>query len=53
METLLIPASAEWLGVSSSAVREIASFGGDIREYVPECICREIRKWLNPAEAAE
>ena len=53
METLLIPASTEWLGVSSSAVREIASFGGDIREYVPECICREIRKWFNPAEAAE
>lgn len=35
-ETLFIPSSPELSHVSSSMVREIASNGGDIRQYVPE-----------------
>ncbi len=46
METLLLPASDGWNEVSSSAVREIASFGGDYRPFVPGCIYRELQKWL-------
>ncbi len=42
LETLLMPASAEYSGLSSSAVREIAAFGGDIRPFVPEEIAEEI-----------
>ena len=46
METVFMPAAAEWSGVSSSAVCEIASFGGDIRSFVPECVYQEIDEWL-------
>ncbi len=42
METLLLSASEEYSGLSSSAVREIAAFGGDIRPFVPEVIAQEI-----------
>ena len=38
METLLMPAAEGQAWISSSAVKEIAAFGGDIREYIPgEC----------------
>ena len=47
-ETLLIPASADLADISSSAVREIAGFGGDIREFVPKSVYREIMKYLSP-----
>ena len=47
VETLFMPA-AEGMGcVSSSAVREIASFGGDISPYVPEPVAEEIRNLLS------
>ncbi len=42
METLLLPTYGEYAELSSSAVREIAAFGGDIRPYVPEEIAEEI-----------
>ncbi len=42
METLLMPASEEYAGLSSSAVREIAAFGGDVRPFVPDVIAEEI-----------
>ena len=46
LETLFLPAAAEWADVSSSAVREIAAFGGDIRGMVPANVYREILKRL-------
>ncbi len=46
METLFMPAAAEWADVSSSAVREIAAFDGNIRGLVPENVYREILKRL-------
>ena len=51
LETLLIPAADEWADVSSSAVREIASFGGDFSGFVPETVFREIRRWLVASES--
>ena len=48
-ETLLMPAAPEWADLSSSAVREIAAFGGDIRGMVPEDVLDEIRKKLSEA----
>lgn len=48
LETLLIPAVDEWEGLSSTTVREIASFGGNISKYVPESICPDVEKWLLP-----
>lgn len=50
LETLLIPAADEWADVSSSAVREIASFGGDFSAFVPDAVYAEIRKWLISSE---
>lgn len=47
METLLMPASPEASWISSSAVREIAAFGGDIRPYLPEEIAEEIAACLS------
>ena len=48
METLLMPAVPEWENLSSSAVREIASFGGSIRGMIPACILESAEKWLIP-----
>ena len=53
METLLIPADPEWSDISSSAVREIASFGGDISGLVPRSVYRDILKYLNAARHEE
>lgn len=50
METLLIPAEPGWQDVSSSAVREIASFGGDYGRFIPECIRGDVQRWLIPAK---
>ena len=50
LETLLMPAAPEWADVSSSVVREIAAFGGDIRGLVPSKAYRKIMKYLS-AEA--
>ena len=46
VETLFLPTDPTLKGVSSSAVREIAAFGGDIRKFVPETVAEEIRKLL-------
>ena len=48
-ETLLMPAAPELADISSSAVREIAAFGGDIRGLVPENVYREISGKLSEA----
>ncbi len=44
LETVFIMASAEHSFLSSSAVREIASFGGDVRGLVPEGILESVRE---------
>ena len=47
METLLMPATEGMNCVSSSAVREIAAFGGDISTLVPEGMAERIRLLLD------
>ena len=39
----------EWADVSSSAVREIAAFGGDIRPLVPGNVWKDIVRKLSEA----
>ena len=43
LDTVFLPASPQWEDISSSAVRQIAFFGGDISEMVPasvrEAVC--------------
>ena len=44
VDTVFLTTSVEYSYVSSSIVREIASYGGDIRQFVPECIVEDIYK---------
>ena len=47
METMLMFCSETLHGISSSAVREIAAFGGDISSFVPGEIAEEIMERLS------
>lgn len=44
VDTIFLTTSVEYSYVSSSIVREIASYGGDISKFVPECIVEDIYK---------
>ena len=44
VDTIFLTTSVEYSYVSSSIVREIASYGGDISQFVPECIVDDIYK---------
>ena len=46
LETMFLITSAENMYLSSSIVKQIASFGGDISNFVPECILADIRERL-------
>lgn len=45
-ETLFLPAGPQHLYTSSSAVREIGRFGGDVTPFVPSCIAQEVAEAL-------
>ncbi len=49
-ETVFLTTSAENMYLSSSVVKQIASFGGDITHFVPEAILEDIkaRLWKEP-----
>ena len=46
VETLLMTTSETCAGISSSIVRQIAAFGGDIDSLVPEGLAQDIRAAL-------
>lgn len=50
IETFFLMTSPEHVYISSSAVREIAMFGGDISPYVPAPIAEEVAKKLRPTK---
>jgi pantetheine-phosphate adenylyltransferase len=45
-ETVFLTTSAENMYLSSSVVKQIASFGGDISHFVPPSILEDIKKRL-------
>ena len=45
-ETVFVVGNKEYRHISSSLVRELASLGQDISEYVPKCCVEEIKKIL-------
>ena len=49
-ETVFLTTSAENMYLSSSVVKQIASFGGDISHFVPGCILADIKKRLVKGE---
>ncbi|MDY3815410.1 MAG: pantetheine-phosphate adenylyltransferase [Candidatus Limiplasma sp.] len=46
LETVFLPADPHYACVSSSAVREIGSFGGDLTPFVPACIAGDVARAL-------
>jgi pantetheine-phosphate adenylyltransferase len=44
IETMYVMARPQWSFVSSSGVKEIATFGGDTAEFVPEPVARRFRE---------
>lgn len=50
-ETVFLTTSAENMYLSSSVVKQIAAFGGDISHFVPESILNDITERLVPKES--
>lgn len=50
VETLFLTTSLDYSYLSSSTVKEIASFGGDITQFVPELVVTEVTKKMNSKE---
>jgi len=48
VETLYLNTSAEYLYLSSSIVKQVANFGGDISPFVPAAILDQVDRKLNP-----
>jgi pantetheine-phosphate adenylyltransferase len=42
IETVILPAAAQWSYVSSTLVREIATLGGDVAPYVPAVVAQRL-----------
>ena len=38
LETVFLTSNAEYMYLSSSMVKQVASLGGDISSFVPECV---------------
>src|SRR5699024_2061440 len=46
LETLFMVADGNYSYLSSSIVKEVASYGGDIEQYVPKCVAESLMKKL-------
>lgn len=46
LETMFLPTSSDNMFLSSSVVKQIAGFGGDISHFVPDCILHTIQERL-------
>ena len=44
VETMLLTTSIEYSYLSSTTVREIAAFGGDVTQFVPQAVAVELEK---------
>ncbi len=44
LETVLLPAAAEHVTLSSTILREVMKLGGDVTPYVPDNVARAIRQ---------
>ena len=47
MESIFLTPAEQFSYISSSLVKEIASLGGDIRQFVPELVVPELKKRYN------
>ncbi len=44
LETVFLPTDLEYSYLSSTTVREIASFKGDVSKFVPDCVAQSLYK---------
>lgn len=44
LETVFIMTNAQYSFVSSSGVRELATFGGQLKDLIPECVEKHVRE---------
>ena len=51
-ETVFLTTTAEHMYLSSSLVKQVAGFGGDITGFVPACIMPDILKKIGKEEEA-
>ncbi|MCC2253122.1 pantetheine-phosphate adenylyltransferase [Ruminococcus sp. CLA-AA-H200] len=47
VETMFLTTGIEYSYLSSTTVREIAAFGGDLSQFVPEAVAEELKKKMN------
>ena len=47
VETMFLTTSIEYSYLSSTTVKEIAAFGGDVSQFVPEAVSSELEKKMN------
>ena len=47
VETMFLTTSIQYSYLSSTTVREIAAFGGDLSQFVPEAVAVELKKKMN------
>ena len=45
-EVVYLPARPELRDVSSSMVRQLAAFGGDITPFIPECCAETVKQYM-------
>ncbi|MDR1851736.1 MAG: pantetheine-phosphate adenylyltransferase [Propionibacteriaceae bacterium] len=50
LETVLLPATSRWGTLSSTMVREVASFGEDISMFVPKAVAERLGDGSEPQE---
>ncbi|MEN0072691.1 MAG: pantetheine-phosphate adenylyltransferase [Propionicimonas sp.] len=48
VETVMLPASSSWATLSSTMIREVASYGGDVSAFVPPVVADRIRARVTP-----
>lgn len=51
VETVYLPTSAGWSFVSSSLVKEVAGYGGDVSRFVPDFVDRALKERLTSGDA--
>lgn len=44
LETVMLPATSVWATLSSTMIREVAVYGGDVSEFVPDVVARQIHQ---------
>lgn len=47
VETMFLTTNIQYSYLSSTTVKEIAAFGGDISQFVPEAVAAELQKKIN------